>query len=45
MAKESPKQQFLLPSENLHLQVIKMEHIRREAGHGWAGGYLRISPR
>lgn len=38
MAKEQPKQQFLLPSENLELQTMKTERIRREAGVWWVGG-------
>lgn len=43
MAKESPKQQFLWPSENLELQITKLEHIKREAGGGWVGGIWELT--
>lgn len=43
MAKESPKQQFLWPSEDLELQIIKLEQIKREAGGGWAGGIWELT--
>lgn len=42
MAKESPKQQFLLPSGTLELQIIKMKCIKREAGGGCVGGIWEL---
>lgn len=43
MAKEWPKQQFLWPSENLELQILKLERIKREAGGGWVGAIWELT--